>query len=204
VLHDLIMRTPIFMEEANTRNKYILYKAITTKRPLVVNPNLPPRLVSLCKAALLKDPETRIQAVSLGQLAAKSDTTDEIRKRLTAGRSKTANRSAPSILIWKTHVRDWLRNAALEEKEALGPHTLRELECTTGLAWALSFSSSGRTITATLAPSTDKSHLVLTLSANVPEELKTPVLEIFDTGPQIEAPEVLRQVSSNILYLLDL
>ena len=40
VLHDLIMKAPIFKQEADTQNKYILYKAIITKLPLVVNPNL--------------------------------------------------------------------------------------------------------------------------------------------------------------------
>jgi len=204
VLHDLIMKAPIFKEEADTQNKYILYKAITTKLPLVVNPNLPPRLISLCKAALSKEPGIRVEAVSLVQLAAKNDTTDEIRKRLIASRARTANQTAPSVLIWKTPVRDWLREASLQEKATLGPHRLRELDYPTGIAWALSFSSSDRVLTVTLAPSADRSHLVLSLSASVPEQLTIPVLEIFDTGPQIDAPEVLRQVTSNILYMFGL
>jgi hypothetical protein len=198
------MKAPIFKQEADTQNKYILYKAITAKLPLVVNPNLPPRLISLCKVALSKDPAIRLKAVSLAQLAAKNDTTDEIRKRLIASRSRTANQTAPSVLIWKTPIRNWLREASLQEKATLGPHKLKELECQTGIAWDLSFSSSERTLTVTLAPSTDGSHLVLTLSAGVPEQLTIPVLEIFDTGPQIDASEVLRQLSSNILYMFDL
>jgi serine/threonine protein kinase len=204
VLHDLIMRAPIFREEADTQNKYILYKAITTKLPLVVNPNLPPRLISLCKAALSKDPKTRIKAVSLSQLSARSDTTEEIRKRLAAKRLRADNENAPSVLIWKTHVRDWLRRASLQEKTTLGPHKLRDQDHSTGIAWALSFSSRERELVISLAPSNDKSHLVLSLSANVPEQLTIPVLEIFENGPQIETAEVLGQISSNILYMLDL
>jgi serine/threonine-protein kinase len=77
VLHDLIMKSPIFREEAETQNKYILYKAVTSKHPLVVNPNLPPRLISLCKAALSKHPKDRIKGVSLAQLASRSDTPED-------------------------------------------------------------------------------------------------------------------------------
>jgi serine/threonine-protein kinase len=204
VLHDLIMKVPIFKEEAETQNKYILYKAVTAKTPLVVNPNLPPRLISLCKAALFKDPVVRLEAVSLAQLASKSETTKEIRKRLTANRSTIVSRSAPSTLIWKRPVRDWLREAALQEKETLGPHKLREIECDAGIAWELSFSSAGRSLTVVLTPSADKSHLVLTLSASVPEQFTTPVLEIFDDGTQIDDSEVITQLSTSILYMLDL
>jgi serine/threonine protein kinase len=204
VLHDLIMRTPIFKEEADTQNKYILYKAITAKLPLIVNPNLPPRLISLCKAALTKDPATRIKAVSLAQLTARSDTTEEIRKRLAASRSRADQRSTPSILIWKTSVRDWLRRASLQEKTTLGPHKLRDSDHSAGLAWTLSFSSNERELAIVLLPSADKSHLVLSISASVPDQLTIPVLEIFESGPQIDTAEVLSQLSSNILYMLDL
>ena len=65
VLHDLIMRKPIFAEEAATLNRYILYKAITTKRPLIVNPELPARLITLCKASLEKNPRERLAKVKL-------------------------------------------------------------------------------------------------------------------------------------------
>ncbi|MBR1203305.1 MULTISPECIES: protein kinase domain-containing protein [unclassified Bradyrhizobium] len=204
VLHDLIMKSPIFKEEARTQNKYILHKAITSKLPLVVNPNLPPRLISLCKASLLKDPAVRIRAVSLAQLGTKQDTPDELRRRLSASRTKSSSQTAPSILLWKKPVRDWLREAALREKTTLGPHLLKEQDHPAGIAWTLSFSSSERSVIATLTPSADRSHLLLSLSANVPDPLTIPVLEIFDSGPQIESDEVLRQLTSNILYILDI
>jgi serine/threonine-protein kinase len=204
VLHDLIMKTPIFREEADTQNKYILYKAVTTKQPLIVNPNLPPRLISLCKAALSKDPKDRVNRASLAQLATRSDTTEDIRKRLGVPRAKNESFSAPSVMIWQTPVRHWLRDAAVKEKATLGPHKLKVRDCANGLAWTLSFSSSECELLVTLAQSSDKSHLVLSLSANVPEELTISILEIFSTGPQIETPEVLQQLSSNILYMLDL
>ncbi|MDI4232360.1 protein kinase [Bradyrhizobium sp. Arg237L] len=204
VLHDLIMKTSIFREEAATSNKYILYKAITSKQPLIVNPNLPPRLISLCKAALSKDPKDRIRRASLAQLATRSDSTEDIRKRLTISRAKIENRSAPSVMIWQTHVRNWLRDAAMKEKTTLGPHKLKAKNCKNGLAWTLSFSLSDSELLVALAPSLDNSHLVLSLSAGLPEELTIPVLEIFETGPQIETVEVIQQLSSNILYLLDL
>jgi serine/threonine protein kinase len=76
VLHDLIMKKAIFAEEAATLNKYILYKAITTKRPLLVNPNLPTRLIVLCKTALEKNPTARTNGVTLKDLAAPIDTSD--------------------------------------------------------------------------------------------------------------------------------
>jgi eukaryotic-like serine/threonine-protein kinase len=204
VLHDLIMKSPIFREEAETQNKYILYKAVTSKHPLVVNPNLPPRLISLCKAALSKHPKDRIKGVSLAQLASRSDTPEDIRKRLSAPRARKESPSAPSIMVWRTHVRDWLRDAAVKEKATLGPLRLKVKDTTNGLAWTLAFASNESELLVTLTESSDKSHLIVSLSANVPEELTIPVLEIFNTGPQIETAEVIQQLTANILYMLDL
>jgi serine/threonine protein kinase len=204
VLHDLIMKTPIFREEAETQNRYILYKAVTSKQVLVVNPNLPPRLISLCKAALSKNPEDRIKRASLEQLAARNDTPEDIRKRLSAPRAKIESPTAPSVMVWRTRVRDWLRDAAVKEKATLGPLKLRVKYTINGLAWTLAFALHDVELLATLAESPDKSHLVLSLSANVPEELTISVLEIFDTGPQIETAEAIQQLAANVLYMLDL
>jgi hypothetical protein len=137
-------------------------------------------------------------------LTTRNDTTEEIRKRLGATRSKVNNQNTPSVLVWKTPVRNWLREACLQEKQTLGPHTLREINSSNGIRWTLSFVSSQRELAVVLRPSNDKSHLVLSLSAEVPEQLTIPVLEIFENGPQIDTTEALRQLSSNILYMFDL
>lgn len=204
VLHDLIMRTPIFHEEVATGNKYILCKAVTTKAVLVANPRFPPRLVSLCRSALQKDPSARAQTVSLSQLSTKSDTPEEIRRRLGANRPIRSDETSPSVLLWKPQAREWLKTMARREKAALGAHTLKEVGSMGGIAWDLSFVNNSRVLRVTLDESLDKTHLVLALATNTPQHLVVPVLEIYGSGPQAEPEDVLGQLSSNVLYLLDL
>lgn len=204
VLHDIIMKRPIFQEEAGTLNKYILYKAITTKRPLVFNSRVSPRLVALCKASLHKDWKSRIASIDLEDFRSKSDAPSAIRIRLAAGRAAKTRTQAPSIVIWETRVRDWIREAAVSEKEILGPHKLRGNPTADGTGWILSFRDHPGSIEIALKPAADLSHLVLSFSAQSPEPLKIDVLEIVEAGPQIELQEVREQIRNNIVYMLDL
>lgn len=205
VLHDLIMKTAIFAEEAATLNKYILYKAITTKRPLLVNPNLPARLIVLCKTALDKNPTARVNGVTLRDLATPIDTSDALRKRLGAQRTAaSSNSTMPSVLIWRQRVRDWIATAARRERDVLGPHRLVPNHGNTSGRWTLSFSLEPNSLNFDLAPSADGTHLQLSLSANVPEVLTVPLLEIFETGAQMDDEEVTSRICEHILYMLDL
>jgi len=79
VLHDLIMKIPLFGEEAATKNKFILFKAVTDKKPRIANPNVPVRLLALCGRALDKEPDRRIQSVTLQDFLVDADDAEACR-----------------------------------------------------------------------------------------------------------------------------
>jgi hypothetical protein len=81
---------------------------------------------------------------------------------------------------------------------------MREVECSSGVAWDLSFVHNPRVLRIRLDQSPDRRHLLLAISTKAPQELTVPVLEIFSSGPQADTEDILQQLSSNILYLLDL
>jgi len=107
-------------------------------------------------------------------------------------------------LVWRQKVRDWIANAARREKDFLGPHSLKSNHSTTAAGWVLSFAFDPRPLTAELKSSADGTHLQLSMSANVPEVLTVPLLEIFETGSQMDDDEVISRMCEHILYMLDL
>ena len=62
VLHDLIMRRPLFEEYANPYAR--LVNAVQNDTPIVSSSTVPTYLVEACRAALVKNPTTRMELVS--------------------------------------------------------------------------------------------------------------------------------------------
>jgi serine/threonine protein kinase len=205
VLHDLIMRKPIFAEEAATLNRYILYKAITTKRPLIVNPKLPARLITLCKASLEKSPHERLAKVKLEDFRQELDSIEALRRRLgPISKNTTASCNPPSTWIWERPVRDWVTSAARREKDTLGPFTMKRVEGINFPAWDLSFSANRRYIRVDLCTSTDGNYLEVFFSIDRPSVVRISVLEIFDGDPLLQREEAISSLAQHILYMLDL
>ena len=61
VLHDLIMRKPLFHDYVNPYGRLVM--AVQNDMPSVVSTTLPSYLVDTCKAALVKNPNTRLQLI---------------------------------------------------------------------------------------------------------------------------------------------
>ena len=64
VLHDLIMRRPLFEREARTGNKYLLAAAVLNNSPEIHAPYAPPPLIALARNCLTKDDAQRLSRVS--------------------------------------------------------------------------------------------------------------------------------------------
>ena len=62
VLHDLIMRKPLFQEYVNPYGRLVM--AVQNDLPSVVSATLPSYLVDVCRAALVKNPSTRLRLIS--------------------------------------------------------------------------------------------------------------------------------------------
>ena len=202
VLHDLIMKEAIFSEEVKTDNKYILYKAVTSKRPRVVNPDVPVGLVSLCNSALEKDPIRRLASVELSNFRATFDSSDTVRRRVGALMNSTQAATTPSIMIWKRRVRDLVRAAARKERNTIGAFNMSELPFETGAAWSLSFPSVNRSVQIELAP-LPTGCLELYFVANTSPPLRWTVAEVTANGFGMSDDDVTTTLSEHILYGVD-
>jgi serine/threonine protein kinase len=203
VLHDLIMKRPIFHEEASTQNRYQLFRAVTQKSPRLSNADIPPRLLSLCRAALVKDPEKRRSAVKLADFCEVADTTEAIRRRVAARAAESPAVPRPSVLTWETRCREWIRSAARSESASLGPQRLRALHQAEIVRWELTFPRLGRSLEATLHP-VSETRLALEFSIRTPNPLHIAVLEISNGGADLDENDIAPHLAANILYLLDL
>lgn len=201
VLHDLIMKEALFSAEAATENKYIVYKAVTEKKPRVVSAGVPVRLVTLCQAALGKDAKERISRVQLRDFLADADPADALRRRLASGTNELAQ-PAPSMDVWKTTIRAWIGAAARLEVEALGATIIREERVPGTLRWRVEFANvqvavfvqavrTGRTLTLEVVSDSDP-------------PVPTPVLEISGVGADLQAEDIPAAIAAQYLYALDL
>jgi len=71
VLHDLVMKSPLFQDEVNLGNRWLVARAVLTKTPSFADPN-PNRLAALKALAarcLVKDLETGLQIVDWSSFA---------------------------------------------------------------------------------------------------------------------------------------
>lgn len=83
VLHDLIMRRPLFSEYANPYARLVM--AVQQDIPSVASATIPRYLIQACKAALVKDPDTRLKLVSWRSFRPplKGSVAGDVRERVT-------------------------------------------------------------------------------------------------------------------------
>lgn len=204
VLHDMIMKRPLFAEEAETLNRYILYRAITSKRPLIFNANLPSRLISLCRAALEKDARKRLASVKLSDLAQPIDSAEAVRRRLAAQRpAREADVTGPSLTIWAGQVKRWIKSALTAERDVLGPSVLSEVPGAEARAtWRLKLPSINRSLTLSLRRADDGAYLVLVIVGDGAAEGAS-LLEIYANGPGVDSAAIKEQLREQILFAID-
>ena len=83
VLHDVLMKRPLFDSEVRTLNKYRVAAAVLLKTPEVHAPDVPPWLVTLARNCLVKDDDLRLTRVRWGRFHAdRRSSFTELRARL--------------------------------------------------------------------------------------------------------------------------
>lgn len=204
VLHDMIMKRPLFAKEAGEFNRYILYKAITSQRPAIFNPGLPARLISLCRAALEKDPTKRLASVKLSDMSKSIDSAEVVRRRLAANLPRASEAAhGLSLTIWAPQVRQWIKAAVKAEKEVLGPCLLADVPTPEGGAtWKLSLPNIGRSLTLHLSRADDGEYLSLAIGDAKATD-GAPLLEVYGSRPTIDRPAIITQLQEQILFALD-
>ena len=96
VLHDMLMRRMLFADRSTPFGR--LHRAIFTEDPIIDCDDVPPDLVELARACLLKDPSKRLKLVtwdSFQQREPKKLTIEELRAKATLLRA-SVNSSAPA------------------------------------------------------------------------------------------------------------
>lgn len=199
VLHDMIMKRALFAEEAASLVKLRLYRAVLNKQPEVFSTGVAPRLSSLCRAALLKDPAARLAAVSVDYFTRDADDADQVRQRL-ANRGQGARiPGAPSIMQWRTSVRDWLAAACRAEVGTLGSVDTAASN-TAGDAWELRFAALPTPLQARLIVDEAAGALLLVLGSG---RVARTALDITNNGPTIPTTLVVEQLRDQLLVALD-
>jgi serine/threonine-protein kinase len=202
VLHDMLMKRPLFGDEANTLNRFVLYKAVLQKGPTVFNSGVPARLNSLCRAALRKNALSRARGVKLEDFIAAADDAATIRRRLAAGRRSRSAPSCPSVLVWKGRVEDWIASAAGAEKDILGAMALREVRSDVGCEWELSFVDHDLRLRVSLGAGESGDHLDLSFGP-IGDTAGVIALEIYPDGPNIPREQIKAQLNEQMLFALD-
>ena len=89
VLHDLLMKRPLFANEVRTGNRYRVAAAVLLTDPEIRAPHALPRLVALARNCLVKDDRVRLNRVSWNSFHLERPTDiDEQRRRLGLGGSR--------------------------------------------------------------------------------------------------------------------
>ncbi len=205
VLHDLIMKTPLFGEEAATKNKFILFKAVTSKMPRIANSNLPTRLLALCRHALDKDPDHRTKGVKLQDFLANADDSEALRRRIVQSRPRAAAAVPPSCTVWEPTVRGWIGTAARLERNALGASKISPRTTTTGgnaLRWSVTFANAGSPLFVEVHSANSK--LLVQVVSDTEPPVHSVVFEIGLDGPDLEAVKIPAALAAQYLYALDL
>lgn len=100
VLHDLIMRKPLFKEYAEPFGRLVM--AVQNDLPSVASATLPSYLVDACKAALVKNPHTRLELLNWNSFRPPVETTaglaarERVTRRSVVGHAVAA-KPAPSV-----------------------------------------------------------------------------------------------------------
>ncbi|WP_419808234.1 protein kinase domain-containing protein [Sphingomonas sp.] len=198
VLHDMIVKRPLFADEADSLNKARLYRAVLNKEPEVFGAGVPARLNSLCRAALTKNPEARLAAVSVADFARGEDDVGQVRRRLAALRAAEERRAAPSTMQWRTTIRDWLADAALAERGTFGAFELPEMPDAAG--WELRFAAIPVALPVRLVA--DDAAGVLRVVLGDPPAARV-ALDITERGPTVPPSLIVAQLQDQIMLALD-
>jgi serine/threonine protein kinase len=201
VLHDLIMKEPIFSEDAETNNKFILFQAVKNKKPRVFNLEIPARLISICRNSLEKDPSRRISSVGITDFLTTVDDTEAVRKRLGVS-DQTVGDLTPSLHVWRQKVRSLIATAARMERATLGAFTMPSRDFRGGTEWALRFDNANCTVTIRLE--TKSLALIVTIISDTDPEVVTTLFEINEGGTEIEFDLLPQVIAEHILYTVDL
>lgn len=200
VLHDLITKAPLFGEEKATKNKFKLFKAVTSKVPRVVSAAVPSRLIALCHAALDKDPAVRARSVSLRDFLVDADDLDSLRRRLSRGISGRQPPSGqPTLAVWHSRVSSWGRDAAQLEAQTLGPVTMKSERLLNGRRWRLDFAAATAPIYLDLV----RVENGLAVHVAGASEYGPPILLIDDSGPNLPETGIAGALAAEYLYALD-
>lgn len=200
VLHDILTKTPLFAEEKETRNKFILYQAVKNKKPSVLNGKVPPRLIALCLASLEKDPVRRISNISLEDFLRDADDISTLRRRLVRPQSSSARKV--SLSYWEQRIRSWGAAAALTESEYLGSMTIKHIEFKDGCQWQVDFDSSERPIYLSAkyrGPNLEVHVSPTPLLSHAPAALFT----INESGPTVPETGIPGLLAVQFLYALE-
>lgn len=109
VLHDLLMKRPLFDDEVRTRNRYRVAAAVLLTTPEVRAPGAPPWLVALARNCLVKKDDLRLSRVTWSSFQAeeRSNINDQ-RRRLGLGQTEGEigpDREADTLLQERMRVR---------------------------------------------------------------------------------------------------
>lgn len=202
VLHDLITKTALFAEEKATKNKFILYKAVTQKTPRIVTETISPRLIALCLASLDKDPQSRVASVTLEDFLTDDDDLDAVRRRL-SGRSATGGQKVarPLLAGWETRVRSWGREAAQLESDTLGSVTMKLEPITDGRRWRVDFKGAPAPVYLDLVKAGDVLEVYVLSSPHA--ERAFPIMKIDSEGPNLPDAGIAGAISAQLLFALD-
>lgn len=99
VLHDMLVKRPIFEQFANPYAK--LVNAVQFERPIIVNPDAPQQLIQLAERCLLKNPATRVRVVRWNDFASTEHTPrvsarDRVAERMVTLRAQSEEARAVS------------------------------------------------------------------------------------------------------------
>lgn len=200
-LHDLIMKRPIFAEEAETLNRYVLFKAILEKVPTVFNNEIPARLNSVCRASLVKDPQARVQRVTLSDFYDRQDDPDTLRRRLQTQPKAEQARAVPRLAAWKPKVRAWVASAARAERAVLGPYVLTNKGPGAGAGWTLTFDNARLAIDVLLKTDAAEGTVRVVFATNT--SIEYDVLAITAEGLSTPEDLVVDQFREQLLVALD-
>jgi serine/threonine protein kinase len=203
VLHDLIMRKPLFDEQAKSGNRYVLFEAIKNKVPTIIALGLPMRLGPICRASLSKDPVQRCAAVSLSDFMAQMDDVKKVKTRLAAQKERSVEVQVPSLNVWASKVEQWVAAAAISEKGILGPFEFPKRRTKGAQIWDLKFPEHHRSIIVSLDPVPSEASIRLSFASAAGDVSDVGVLDIGAGGPNIPDEQINDHLVEQLLYMLD-
>ncbi|WP_440062209.1 serine/threonine protein kinase [Pseudomonas syringae] len=135
VLHDLIMKEPIFQSEMATGNRWLVAKAVLLKQPTFVdgNPGRLAKLKSLATKCLTKDMQARLEVVSWNDFEGnEKNPMVTLRNRLKARHTSVETRHSRELVFQRDNFREKLTAKIRESLIAI---------CQTDLPFELSSSA---------------------------------------------------------------